>query len=744
MPIPGNMLSSVVEMVDPNTSGWTAMLNATISLGAGGRNGDGCLTVKSVAAGEMRARTVSSYPVIEGTVYQTLADASGATVPERIGIRWLTAAGVEISITWSLVTATASASWHRISVAGPAPVGATRAQVVVSSTPAAALVVTYVENVYFGLPIRTAGNMISFAAESPEIDTSTWVAETNATIGRAVPSVSWSVNFWSAGGHVWTLTATAAGNASVRALERPAVVPGTDYMAVVYLNPPTSAAVTWVELRYYTAAGSQISATRATLAAPGTGTYRQRVSAPAPSNAATCGIAVGINSATAGQIVRFEAAAIGQAVTLVEGSILPYADGGFEQGVGSWTTVSGAATLARSTPWGGAAIEGSYSMTISAAAAGTSVIRSARYPLRVVGEHRLRYVVQNGTNTWSVGSAIRWYTAAGVDLGTTSWVPVAIPTAPGWWAYVLSSDPPPAGATEAAAEFTVVSTGTSSVMRLDLVALWQALPTIETAVNESTGSITLTNRDLIPGDLLRVYRVLQSGARTLVRGPAGLWDGTRLIESDTLRIEDYEAPLGVPVAYRLEIIDGVTGSSLWRETSPKTIPWPDINRAWLSDPGNPQRNLIVTVAAQPVWSRPIEQAEYVVKGRRNKVVHSGTRNGREGEVQVFTESDAQRERLDWLLSTGNVLLWRTGPGVGVGNQYMNVGPSGESREGQPAQDPNRLWTLPTVEADMPVTTGVNGSGNRTWQDVLSEFATWQAVLDAFETWEDVLLNRRKA
>ncbi|MEV8349066.1 hypothetical protein ACFVTT_15585 [Streptomyces niveus] len=744
MPIPGNMLSSVVEMVDPNSSGWTSLLNATTSSATGGRNGDGCLAIKSVAAGEMRARTVSSYPVIEGAVYQTLADASGATVPERIGIRWLTAAGAEISITWSLTTAAAAASWHRISVAGPAPAGAARAQVVISATTAAALVTTYVENVYLGLPMRTVGNMLSFASESPEVDTSAWVAETNGTIGRAVPVFTWSANFWAAGGHVWTLTATATGNASARALERPTVVPGTDYMAVCYLNPPTAAASTWVELRYYTEAGTQISAARATLAAPGTGTYRQRVSAPAPADAATCGIAVGITGATAGQIVRFEAATVGQALTIREGSILPYADGGFEQGVGSWTTVSGAATLARSSPWGSAAIENHYSLTITAAAAGTNVIRSARYPLRVFGPHRLRYTVQNATNTWSIGSAIRWYSAAGADLGASSWVPVAIPTAPGWWAYVLSSDAAPTGATHAAAELTVVSTGTASGMRLDSVALWQALPTIESRVNEATGSITLTNRDLIPGDLLRVFRVLQDGTRTLVRGPAGLWDGTRLIESDTVRIEDYEAPLGVPVAYRVEVIDGVTGSTLWRETTAKTIPWPDIDQAWLSDPGNPQRGLIVRVAAQPSWSRPIEQAEYVVKGRRNKVVLSGTRNGREGEVQVYTESDAQRVRLDWLLDTGNVLLWRTGPGVGVGNQYMTVGASGESREGQPAQDPYRVWTLPAIEADMPVTTGVNGSGNRTWQDLLSEFPTWQAVLDAYATWEDVLLNRRKA
>ncbi|MCX4676691.1 hypothetical protein OG413_15510 [Streptomyces sp. NBC_01433] len=742
MPIPGNMLSAVAEMVDPNTSGWTALLNATVSPATGGRNGDGCLSVKSVASGEMRARTTSSYPVTEGTVYQALGDASGATVPERIGIRWLTAANTEISITWSLTTATASTSWHRISVAGPAPVGAVRAQIVVSATTGAALVVSYFENFYLGLPIRTTGNMLSFAAESPETDTSAWAAEANGTLGRQAPNVSWAVTFLTIGGHVWALTATAAGNASALCTERAPVVPGTDYMAACYLNPPASGSAVWIELRYYDAAGTQLTTARSTLAAPGTGFYRQRASAPAPAGAATCSVAVGITGATAGQVTRFETVSIGPPPQLVAGTVLPYADAGFEMGTGGWTRQSGVATLARSTPWGTGG-EGSYCLVITSATATTSVIRSPRYRLTDPGlPHRLRIVEQNAVGTWQVGMAIRWYDAANNDLGTHSWVPVAVPTAAGWWGFTLSSDPPPAGATQAAAELTLVALSAGASLRVDMVTLWQALQAIESQVTEETGSATLTLRDLPIGDLLRVYRLDTAGNRTLVRGPNGLWDGTDPINTDTLRIEDYEAPLGVPFGYRAEFIDPVTGLIEWREAGARTIPWPDINRAWLKDPGNPQRNLTVTVAAQPSWTRPIGQAEYTVKNRRNKVILSGLRNGLEGEVQVWTSSDAERERLNWLLDTGGVLLWQTGPGAGVGNLYLNVSASGESREG-PAQDPVRVWTLPAVEADMPVTTGINGSGGRTWQDILSEFATWQDILSAFASWEDVLLNRRK-
>ncbi|MFJ9234161.1 hypothetical protein ACIRJ3_04140 [Streptomyces anulatus] len=741
MPIPGNMLSSVVEMVDPNISGWTPMLNATISYGSGGRNGDGALIMRSVAAGEVRARTVSSYPVVEGTVYQTLADASGATIPERIGIRWLNAANAEISITWSLTTATASTLWHRISVAGPAPVGAVRAQVVVSTTAAGALVVNNFENFYLGLPIRIANNMVTFAAESPEIDTTTWAIEANGTLGRVAPAVSWAADFFTIGGHVWALTVTANGNASALCVERAPVVVGTDYMAVAYLNPPTPGSTLWIELRYYNASGAQISAIRSTLAAPGTGFYRQRASGPAPAGSVTCGVAVGITGATAGQMARFETVGVTPPPQLKAGSVLPYADASFEQGVGSWTKISGVATLARSSPWG-TGFEGSYCLAVSSSTASTSVIRSGRYPIRDLMTHRLRIVHANGAGTWQIGMGVRWYDAANNDLGASTWPPVAVSAGPDWWGLSLGTDPPPTGATQVAVELTVVALSASAVLRLDSLTLHPTLPAMETAVVEETGSITVTLRDLTVGDLLRLYRVDLSGNQALVRGPYGLWDGTHPVATDSMRIEDYEAPLGVPVAYRAELVAPSTGAVARWQVAAKTIPWPDPNRAWLKDPGNPQRNLVVTVAAQPSWTRPIEQAEYVVKNRRNKVTLSGMRQGREGEVQVWTHSDAERERLNWLLDPGNVLLWQTGPGLGIGDLYMTVGASGEDREG-PAQDPVRIWKLPIVEADMPVTTGVNGSGGRMWQDVLSVFPTWQAVLDAYGSWEAVLLDRRK-
>ncbi|MFE2048017.1 hypothetical protein ACFXAS_05880 [Streptomyces sp. NPDC059459] len=741
MAIPGNLLSSTTESIDPNTSGWTTKLNATISKGNGGRNGDGCLLVKSVAAGEAQIRTVSSYPVVAGTVYQAFADASGATVPERIGIRWLSTIGAEVGVTWSLVTLTAASAWHRISVAGAAPANAAQAQVVLSMmTPAGANVVSYFENAYLGLPLRITGNLFGFGTESTEIDTTGWTSEVNATISRQVPVASWSVDWYWAGGHTLAVTATAAGNAAVRSVDRPAVTPGAEYLAYSYLQPPTMASATWIELRFYDSNGNQIQATRAALAAPGTGFYRQLVSANAPANAATCGFAAGIDGAAAGQVLRLETVVIRALTPLVTGTVIPYVASSFEQSTGGWATASGPATLARSTPWGATAYTGNYSLTITSATAVTSTVRSPRAPVSAGVNWRAQIVARHGAGTWTtVTVRVHWYDAGNGSLGTSTGAAYAVPA--GSWYQLTSDAVAPAGATQAAVEVVGVAAATASVLYIDGVALWQVLPLTAVEAVPADGYIRLTLRELPVDYLVSVYRVTADGARTLVRGASGLID-QQVIASDAMVLEDHEAPFGVEVSYRIEIYASPAAVAATRSSDPVALALGDIQTAWIKDPGNPQRNCQVLVQRAPDWQRPIEQAKFVVRGRRNTVVLSGRRQGLEGDLAIWTRTDAEREALHLLLDSGNPLLWQAMPGMGVSDMYVSVAAVTEGRVGRLAQEQWRAWTLPLTEQDMPVTTGVNGAAGRTWQDVVAEFGTCADLLDVYATSEDLLLDRR--
>lgn len=742
MAIPGNFLSAATESMDPDISSWSPLLNCALSRGTGGRNGDGTLTVKSAAAGETRARTTSSYPVVPGTVYQVFADASSATVTERIGIRWMSATNTELSISWSVTTAAVSSSWHRIGVAAVAPAGAATAQVVLSGmTPAAANVVNAFENVYLGPPIQTAGNLLSFTAESFELNLSGWAVESNGGLSRTAPALQWASDFYTAGGEVLALTATAAGNTSALCVERPPVTPGVDYRAECYLNPPTTGSTVWIELRFYDASGTQLTAVRSTLAPASTGYMRQRASSPAPAGAATCSVAVGMTGATAGQIMHVETVVVIDATdVLYEGSVIPYADASFEQGVGSWTRTAGTATLARSTPWGAQAFDGSYALTVSSTASSTNTITSARYPLTTGGTWRAQIRVKVTTGTWTIGPAVHLYDSSGTSLTVTPAETGSL-TADGLWYAIYLDFTALAGAATASIEITANATAANSAVQVDAVELYPHLPSVQAQPDSALGLITLVLRELPVGDMMRVYRVIGS-TQTLVRGPDGWLDGVTLT-SDQLVIEDYEAPVEVVLTYRIEFYTTGGASDGYRETSGVWLTLSDESDCWIKDPLQPERNVLLRASVAPDWSRPIEQTEYRVRGRRNSVILYDVRGGLTGTVQVWTMDDTERAALHFALDSGAPLLFQFWPGVGLEDAYYAVGDATEARFSPVGSEGRRRWSLTLTQVDAPIG-GVSGTAGWTVQDVSNTYATVQDVFNTYATVLDLALDQREA
>lgn len=745
MAIPGNFLSATTESIDPNTSGWAAKLNCTLSLGSGGRNGDGVAGMLSQATGEMQARTYSSYAVTPAEVYWAFADASSAAIPERIGIRWLNAAGTEISVTWSLTTSSALATWHRISVGGAAPVGAARAQVLISSTATGVGQVTYFENVYFGYPLRFAGNLLSFDAEQQEIAGTSWAAESNCTVSRTAPPVSWQAGWYYSGGEVLTLTVTANGTASALCAERPPVTPGVEYLGYAYLNPPSAGSSCWVELRFYDGSGTQVQATRSTLAASGTGWYRQISSAVAPAGAATASLAVGITSGTAGQVVRSEGAVV-KARTSNAISSLPnvnkvlFADSSFEQGVGQWTVNSGVATTARSTPWGGQAFIDSYSLTVTSSTATASVLRSGLYPVTGGVNWRLAQTGKRVAGGWTLAGAVRWFDASSTYISTTSSVSAVVPADGLWWEF-QQDFAAPAGAAFGQIDLTLTATSTSSTLQLDDLQMLQVMPLESTATDNDSASVQVTLRELDTSQPITVYRVLADGSRSLVRGDDGLLEKVS-VTADTFLFTDYEAPLGVPFSYRVEFYSATTGALTgFRLTGTRTLDPGDRNYAWLKDPLRPILNRRVLVKQAPDWSQPIDQSVYRVRGRTNAVVLSGVRSGREGDLVVWTQSDDERAAIRFLLATGNVLLWQSAPGMGEDDVYVSVADIQGSRVSTYAPEPWREWKLPLTEVDRP-TGGMAGSPTWSVRDVAIENETVLSLISRYGTVLDLALDQR--
>ncbi|BBB01080.1 hypothetical protein RVR_8329 [Actinacidiphila reveromycinica] len=746
MAIPGNFLSAVAEMVDPDTSGWTTTLNCTKSLGSGGRNGDGVLTITSVASGDMQAATSAAYRVTAGTVYQAFADAASSTQPERIGIQWLNASYAAVgTATWSLTTDAASASWHRISVAAPAPVGAIYARVALSATTTAAARTHFFENVYLGPPQRTSGNLLSFNAESGgDIDGTAWAVDANCTIARDVPVVTWPVSWYLSGGEVVKATTTANGNMSVKCSETPSVQPGVDYRGYLYINAPTSSAACWVELRWMDGNGTLISTKRAALAPPAAvGWYRQIVSGVAPAGAAHVVLAAGVTSATAAQVLRVEGATIQQAsaAPVAIGTVMPYEDASFEQGVGQWTVASGVATIARSTPWGAAGYDGVYAMVVTSSTATTSVLASGKYPVVAGLNWRAQIQFSAASGTWGVAPQIHWYDASGVSLGASSLPADSLAPAGGWWRD-WNDIIAPASAASARVEVDITAPSAGAVCQLDAVSLTQTAPAFSATADSSRAVVTLVMRELTVGATLTVYRVVGS-TQAVVRGSSGALQGV-VATSAQMVVEDYEAPLGVDVWYRIEQYDATTGDFGGSEASATVrLALADVSDCWIKDPLQPQRNVLVRASAAPDWARPIEQTEYRVRGRRNSVILSDVRGGLTGTLAVWTDDDPGRGALHFALDSGNPLLIQFSPGLGLDDSYYAVGDITEARPVAYGGEPRRLWSLALTQQDAPIG-GVGGTAGWTVQDVLTTWPTALDVATAYATVLDLVLDNREA
>ena len=138
-------------------------------------------------------------------------------------------------------------------------------------------------------------------------------------------------------------------------------------------------------------------------------------------------------------------------------------------------------------------------------------------------------------------------------------------------------------------------------------------------------------------------------------------------------ILDNEAPFGIPVTYRAEMLN-VGGDSLgFTDTStPVTL---DVDDTWVHNPLDPTTAVKVSLLAESSheWSRPVPGQVHFPIGRRVGVVVSGARGGLRGlKLSVMVESIAEADRFaklvgDYTTTTVPVLCFRIGA-----NQRMRI------------------------------------------------------------------------
>lgn len=238
------------------------------------------------------------------------------------------------------------------------------------------------------------------------------------------------------------------------------------------------------------------------------------------------------------------------------------------------------------------------------------------------------------------------------------------------------------------------------------------------------------------------------GSATTATVTANLSDGTSYVlrgaspvtlSGEIGVVDDYEAPLDIPVIYTAVANTGDTAS-----TGSLTMGSSDafgVPTSWLKDPAAPARNVPVQLStgigssgAGLELSYPARMGVFDIIGKSNAVAVAGVRGAARFRVTFATLNPGSINDLRAIILSGNVLLLQTPAGYRLGNTYIAVNDVTEQYPTKILRLSARYWVLDAVEVDRP--TGAIISGTNTWAQATATYGTWGAM--AAQTWLTVM------
>lgn len=163
---------------------------------------------------------------------------------------------------------------------------------------------------------------------------------------------------------------------------------------------------------------------------------------------------------------------------------------------------------------------------------------------------------------------------------------------------------------------------------------------------------------------------------------------------------------------------------------------PDLGgQIWLKSIARPFLNRSVAVVDWSSIERPDSGADFAVVNRSLGVGITDVRAGRRWTMQLKTPTAADRQTLDFILASGDVLFVHVPDGCQVPGGYVRVATTSERRTTH-LRGNTRVFSLPLIEQAPPGPDVVGATA--TWASVLAAYATWADVLAAHATWADLL------
>ncbi|MGP3940506.1 hypothetical protein [Streptomyces sp. 6N106] len=599
-------------------------------------------------------------------------------------------------------------------------------------------------------------NLLSVNTESVETDLSGWVASGGSFAyggGSLRPAdPDFGVH------HISMIPATPGTPTYATTASRVPVTAGTEYAAYGWYYDEGRTGETYgISVLWYNAAGTLISSTDRTDTTKIVDGNTQRITVvgTAPAGATQASVRLMATLPTTTARGRWDVMYLGPALNPAA-NLLTYTEYSQEMGLGPW--VAEGATLDRfgdpvyltPPPGGDNYVDGPWYLRVTPTIHDVIPVALDRLvPVTPDQYYRisstiLAYDSDNGTPSISYRQAMEWYDASESLVGTTPSGAFNEGDDVGLWDAMLLDTVyrAPADAAFAKPIFQIWHTPstTTEFYLLDRLDVRVGEPSYEIATDNDAGMISVEIFSQPQWGTTGTYslrRVDEDGNAYPVRGYVGdLVDVP--FDQSPIYVEDYEAPLGQSVWYRVDWRPPTGIDKAWQFTTSVPSPvLPDSDHVWLKSPGLPALNRQVVMETAPVWKRHARSAAYPIVGRRNPVNVTEVRGGRTGDLSLLVLDWDTNAGLDKLLDPGLPVLIQAMPGNGLdGNLYLSLGDSTvEQVSGRPDL-PGWRWSLAVTEIDRP-SGGVQGSATSTWQTVFDAYATWDDVFP-LDSWADVL------
>lgn len=737
--ISGNWLSYNVESVETDASGWGGASNVNCTLAQStmhALDGTHSLLMTSSASGAMSTRTAASVAVPSGAQYVSFGggvySSNGLTC--SVTLQWLDSSNNVITTT-ATPNLTGSGSWQYAHSGITIPSGAASVNVILNATATAASQQVFWDRMWVATQPPWAGQLLSLDAEFNELPTPVWTAAVNCAVACS------PVGYYFGGfGTSLQLTATAAGDMQATPNGGAVTVTaGAEYMATAWMLQSSGASRSAkVELRWLASDGTTVvGSTVATMTS--TSGYWIRVSAigTCPSGAAKALIVLRPQAGAASEVWYVDQIGLVPTSTSgyeLAGNLLGYNAQSVEMDVTAWSAVSGC-TITQSAAH---AFNGTYAVAISCTGGDATIQMANPVPVSAGQSYQFDPTEYPGVLTGTHTLVLQWLDSSGnIVKSVSNDFTFSSGSGPGWY-NTSAADLCPATATHLQVQYIIRAATNGDIWYLDQVYVGPG--GLAASATELTGQYAaqisiqgLTTQSEATYD---VDRMMPDGTLVPVRGQSGDLIGQSIVGNLAV-VTDYEAPLGVPVRWYVRTYGGSGGGVLTYTTDPLTLSEPDANYMVIKDPGLPARNMVAMVGQAPDWQRKAAQGIYQPRGSDTPIIRYDVRQSRTGTLTLSTWTDADRQKMAWLLATGNTLLLQAAHGLGWDDIYVQVGDVAEPRFSTLASEPGRTWTLPLTEVARPVG-GIAGSAGRTWQDVLNAYSTWRDVYNDYTSWLGVL------